>query len=112
MSECHPTATLVDAQTKLSASEGAPVANRSEYQSLASALQYPTLTRPDLAYAVQQVYLFMHDPRELHLALIKRILRYVKGSLSAGLHLGPGAVDQLTAYSDAEREIGLHLFPN
>ena len=44
----------------------------------------------------------MHDPREPHLALIKRILRYVKGSLSSGLHLGPGAIDQLTAYSDAD----------
>ena len=102
MSECHPTATPVDARTKLSASEGAPVANPSEYRSLAGALQYLTLTRPDLAYAVQQVCLFMHDPREPHLALIKRILRYVKGSLSAGLHLGPGVVDQLTAYSDAD----------
>jgi len=44
----------------------------------------------------------MHDPREPHLALIKRILRYVKGSLSAGLQLGTGAADQLTAYSDAD----------
>ena len=85
MSECHPTATPVDARTKLSASEGAPVANPSEYRSLAGALQYLTLTRPDLAYAVQQVCLFMHDPREPHLAQIKRILRYVKGSLTKGL---------------------------
>ncbi|XP_066374879.1 uncharacterized mitochondrial protein AtMg00810-like [Miscanthus floridulus] len=102
MAECHPTATPVDARTKLSTSEGAPVANPSECRSLAGALQYLTLTRPDLAYAVQQVCLFMHDPREPHLALIKRILHYVKGSLSAGLHLGSGAVDQLTAYSDAD----------
>jgi hypothetical protein len=102
MSECHPTATPVDAQTKLSSSEGAPIANPLEYRSLAGALQYLTLTRPDLAYAVQQVCLFMHDPREPNLALIKRILRYVKGSLSAGLHLGSGAVDKLIAYSDAD----------
>jgi hypothetical protein len=101
MSECHVTATPVDARTKLSASEGAPVANPSEYKSLAGALQYLTLTRPDLAYAVQQVCLFMHDPHGPHLALIKCILRYVKGSLSAGLQLGLGAIDQLTAYSDA-----------
>jgi hypothetical protein len=40
MSECHPTATPVDAQTKLSSSEGTPVANPSEYRSLAGALQY------------------------------------------------------------------------
>jgi hypothetical protein len=35
----------------------------------------------------------MHDLREPHLALIKRILRYVKGLFSAGLHLGTGPVD-------------------
>jgi hypothetical protein len=66
------------------------------------ALQYLTLTRPDLAYAVQQVCLFMHDPREPHLALVKRILRYVKGTLSSGLHIGTGPVDSLTGYSDAD----------
>jgi hypothetical protein len=101
MSECHPTATPVDAQNKLSATTGALVADPSEYQSLAGALQYLTLTQPDLAYAVQQVCLFMHDPCEPHLALIKRILQYIKGSLSAGLHLGTGPIGQLTAYSDA-----------
>ena len=46
-----------------------------------------TLTRPNLAYAVQQVCLFMHDPREPQLALVKRILRYVKVTLSAGVTL-------------------------
>jgi hypothetical protein len=55
MSECHPTATPVDARAKLSASEGAPIADPTEYKSLAGALQYLTLTRPEIAYAVQQV---------------------------------------------------------
>ena len=84
--------------------EGPPVADLSEYRNLAGALLYLTLTRPDLAYAVQQVCLFMHDPREPHLALIKHILRYVKGSLSAGLRIGTGPVDKLVAYSDADWE--------
>ena len=44
----------------------------------------------------------MHDPREPHLALVKRILCYVKGTLDAGLYLGVGSVDTLTAYSDAD----------
>jgi hypothetical protein len=43
----------------------------------------------------------MHDPREPHLAQIKRILRYVKGTLSLGLHISTGPVNSLTAYSDA-----------
>ena len=46
------------------------------------------LTRLELAYMVQQVCLFMHDPREPHLALIKHILHYVKGTLSTGLRVG------------------------
>ena len=96
MAECHSTATPVDTHAKLSAQDG------SEYRSLAGALQYLTLTRPDLAYAVQQVCLFMHDPREPHMALIKRILRYVKGTLSSGLHIGIGSVQSLTAYYDAD----------
>ena len=44
----------------------------------------------------------MHDPREPHLALIKRILHYVKGTLDAGLHLGIGSVSSITTYSDAD----------
>ena len=63
MSDCHSTTTPVDCKSKLSASDGAPVADPSEYRSIAGALQYLTLTRPDIAYAVQQVCLFMHDPR-------------------------------------------------
>jgi hypothetical protein len=102
MSECHSTVTPVDTRTKLSATDGAPAADPSEYRSIAGALQYLTLTRTDLAYAVQQVCLFMHDPREPHLAVLKRILRYVKGTLSFSLHLGVDPVQSLTAYSDAD----------
>nr|AAN34944.1 Putative retroelement [Oryza sativa Japonica Group] len=102
MSECHPTATPVDARCKLSATDGAPVSDPMEYRSLAGALQYLTLTRPEIAYAIQQVCLFMHDPREPHLALVKRILRYIKGTLHICLHIGTAPVDSLTAYSDAD----------
>jgi len=44
----------------------------------------------------------MHDPREPHLAFLKRILRYVKGTQSAGLSISAGPIDSLTAYSDAD----------
>ncbi|XP_062203437.1 uncharacterized mitochondrial protein AtMg00810-like [Phragmites australis] len=102
MAECHSIATLVDARAKLSASDGTPVDNPTEYRSLAGALQYLTLTRPDLAYVVQHVCLFMHDPREPHLAMIKRILRYVKGSLDHGLSISSSSASTLTVYSNAD----------
>ena len=61
-----------------------------------------SVARSDLAYIVQQVCLFMHDPREPHLALIKHILCYVKGILNTGLHLGISCMSSITAYSDAD----------
>ncbi|GKA23859.1 ribonuclease H-like domain-containing protein [Tanacetum coccineum] len=51
--------------------EGAPVQDPTLYRSLAGGLQYLTFTRPDLSYAVQQICLYMHDPREPHLAALK-----------------------------------------
>ncbi|XP_062211715.1 uncharacterized protein LOC133912813 [Phragmites australis] len=44
----------------------------------------------------------MHDPREPHYALIKRILRYLHGTLDHGLQLRRTDVSNLVAYSDAD----------
>ena len=44
----------------------------------------------------------MHDPREPHLAALKRILRYVRGTLHMGLLLQPSRSSDLTVYSDAD----------
>ena len=73
MTDCKPCSTPVDTQVKLSADLGAPVDDPTAYRSLAGALQYLTFTRPDLTYTVQQVCLHMHDPRESHLAMLKRL---------------------------------------
>ncbi|XP_019106153.1 uncharacterized mitochondrial protein AtMg00810-like [Beta vulgaris subsp. vulgaris] len=74
MSSCNPSATPVDTQAKLSASSGPPIKDPTLYRQLAGALQYLTFTRPDISYAVQQICLFMHDPREPHFHALKRIL--------------------------------------
>lgn len=49
MLNCKSVATLADTKSKLSSLAGAPVSDPALYRSLASALQYLTLTRPDLA---------------------------------------------------------------
>jgi len=86
MLNCKPYSTPVDTHAKLS-TDGVTVADPTHYRSIAGALQYLTFTRPDIAYAVQQVCLYMHDPREPHLGAMKRILRYLQGTLDLGLHL-------------------------
>ncbi|GJV66199.1 ribonuclease H-like domain-containing protein [Tanacetum coccineum] len=66
---------------------GDPVSDSTLYRNHAGALQYLTFTRPDLYYAVEHVCVYMHDPRDLHFTALKRILRYVRGTLDYGLQL-------------------------
>uniref|UniRef100_A0A2N9ETY9 Reverse transcriptase Ty1/copia-type domain-containing protein n=1 Tax=Fagus sylvatica TaxID=28930 RepID=A0A2N9ETY9_FAGSY len=58
-------------------------------------------SRPDLSFAVNQVCQFMHSPTDTHLIAAKRILRYIKGSLSSGLLFQPDSLN-LQAYADAD----------
>jgi hypothetical protein len=102
MAECKPCSTPVDTNPKIAATDGPPVADATDYRSLAGALQYLTFTRPDIAYVVQQVWLHLHDPREPHLAALKRILRYVRGTLHLGLQLRPSPITDLVVYTDAD----------
>ena len=101
MSECNPCSTPVDTQSKLGA-DGDAVAYLSTYRSLVGALQYLSFSRPDVAYAVQQVCLYMHDPREPQLNAVKRILRYLRGTIDYGLQLHRSSPTSLTAYTDAD----------
>jgi hypothetical protein len=102
MSNCHPISTPVETRSKPSATDGTPYPDASLYRSLAGALQYLTLTRPDIAYAVHQICLFMHAPTTSHFQLIKRILRYLKGTAHYGLQLFRSSSLDLLAYSDAD----------
>jgi hypothetical protein len=100
MTGCKPCSAPVDTHAKLSAS-GDPVADATVYRSLVGALQYVTFTRPDVTYAIQQVCLHMHDPREPHLTAIKRILRYLHGTTDLGLFISRLSSSSLTVYTDA-----------
>ena len=44
----------------------------------------------------------MHDPREPHLVALKRILRYLQGTLDLGLLLRPSTSSDLVVYTDAD----------
>jgi hypothetical protein len=92
----------VDLKAKLAVDSGPPVRDPSRFRSIAGALQYLTFTRPDIAYAVQQVCLYMHDPRESHLAAMKRILRYLRGTPDYGLLLRRSRSADLVVYTDAD----------
>nr|GEZ95005.1 ribonuclease H-like domain-containing protein [Tanacetum cinerariifolium] len=101
MVHCNPNQTPIHTESKLGTT-GDVVSDPTLYQSLAGSLQYLTFTRPDISYAVQQVCLHMHDPQEPYFSALKRILRYVYGTLDYGLQVFSFSTTDLVAYSDAD----------
>jgi len=102
MANCNPAATPADTKPKASEADGKLIDDATAYRSIAGGLQYLTITRPDISYAVQQVCLHMHAPRDVHQAMLKRILRYVKGTVQLGIQLRAAPTPTITAYSDAD----------
>jgi hypothetical protein len=102
MEDCKPCTTPVDLQAKLADNSGPPVADASQFWSIAGVLQYLTFTRPDIAYVVPQIYLHMHDPQEPHLTAMKRILCYLHGIPDFGLLLRRSSSSDLVIYTDVD----------
>lgn len=72
------------------------------YRATVGALQYVCVTRPDLAYSVNKLSQFMHNPLDDHWQGVKRILRYLAGTKTMGLQLLPTSHPRLTALCDAD----------
>lgn len=89
----------MDTCTKLSADDPP---GATHLRGIAGALQYLTFTRPDIAYVMQQICLFMHDPCEPHLTLMKCVLHYLHGTLDYGLHIYRSSSSDFVAYSNAD----------
>jgi hypothetical protein len=68
MSDCKPVATPLSTTEKLSLHEGTVLGENdsTKYRSIVGALQYLTLTRPDIAFPVNKVCQFLHSPTTIH----------------------------------------------
>jgi hypothetical protein len=104
MLACKPVSTPLSTSEKLSAHTGellGPV-DATHYRSIVGGLQYLTLTRPDLAFSVNKVCQYLHAPTTLHLVAVKRILRFVKGTINLGLRIVKDPSMVVSGFSDAD----------
>jgi hypothetical protein len=83
--------------TKLSAHVGELLAPEdvAKYHSFVGAMQYLTLTRPDISFAVNKVCQYLHAPTMEHMTAVKR-------TLSMGLHIRQSASTMVSAFSDVD----------
>ena len=73
------------------------------YQSMVGSLLYAAIaTRPDIAQAVGVVSKFCSRPTEAHLTAAKRILRYLKGTVTLGIKYQKSDDGMLVGYADAD----------
>jgi hypothetical protein len=63
---------------------------------------YLTASRPDIMFSVCMCARFQSNPKKAHLRAVKRILRYLKHTLSVGLWYPKGATFDLIGYSDSD----------
>jgi hypothetical protein len=101
MKDSKPAPTPVKSNLKLDV-EGEPLPDISVYQRLVGKLIYLTITRPDISYAVSLVSQFMHSPTSHHLKIVKRILRYLKSTVTRGIFMKNNGHFKLEGYTDSD----------
>ncbi|CAL8102601.1 unnamed protein product [Prunus armeniaca] len=107
MLDCKPADTLIVENHKLGVYVDQVPTNRERYQRLVGRLIYLSLTRPNIAYAISVASKFMHSPSEDHMAVVMRILSYLKSAHGRGLLFKKNGYLDLEGYIDADYAVNI-----
>ncbi|KAL8094205.1 hypothetical protein AgCh_035908 [Apium graveolens] len=103
MNDCNPTKYPMDPKEQISKDEKGRPVDATAYKSIVGGLRYLVNTRPDIAFSVGVVSRYMECPTMIHLSAVKRILRYVKGTLQYGLIYAQNSGNNvITRFSDSD----------
>lgn len=97
-----PVDTPMDPNVKLLPNQGEPLSDTGRYRRLVGKLNYLTVTRPDISFAVSVVSQFLNSPCQDHWDAVIRILKYVKSAPGKGLIYEDRGHTQIVGYSDAD----------
>ncbi|KAI0499277.1 hypothetical protein KFK09_020180 [Dendrobium nobile] len=101
MDNCNPLSNPSSAKLPAEIPTDPILSDPTIYQKLTRSLQYLTLTRPDIAFSINQLSQHMHNLLPQHIYLLKRLLRYIKGTLTYGIPITKSDFT-LTSFSDAD----------
>jgi len=76
--------------------------DHAKYRGLIGSLLYLTASRPDIMFVVCLCATFQANPKESHLKVAKRILKYLKGTINVGLWYPFHSPIHLIGYSDSD----------
>lgn len=104
MKNCKGVSSPMLVTDKLARDSGKPLNEEDtfKYRSMVGGLQYLTLTRPDISFPVNKVCQYLSMPTNVHWEAVKRILRYVKHTMSTGLPIRKSSSTLLSVFTDAD----------
>ncbi|GKB03687.1 hypothetical protein Tco_0831830 [Tanacetum coccineum] len=102
MDNCHSIGTPLATKPKLDVDLSGEPVDQSDYHSKIGSLMYLTSSRPDLVQAVCYCARYQARPTQKHLKEVKRIFKYLKGTINMGLWYPKDYGFELTAFSDAD----------
>jgi hypothetical protein len=104
MEDSSPVSTPMVVGCKLSIDDISPDVDQRTYRSMIGSLLYITTSCPYIIQVVGMVGCFQSAPKQSHLAVVKRIFKYLKGTMTYGLWYPKNQNFQLTKYSDVDWE--------
>ena len=102
MEEAKTMKTPMSSSIKLDKDEKGKSVNSTMYRGMIGSLLYLTDSRPDIMYSVCLCARFQSCPKESHLSVIKRILKYLKGAIDIGLWHLKSDNFELIGFSDVD----------
>lgn len=102
MSWAKEVATPMSKGALLTLSDKSPLVDPTPFRKLVGSLQYLAFTRPDVSFTVNKLSQYMHAPTEIQWQSLKRVLRYLKGTIHHGLFLHRDSPLTLNAFSDSD----------
>ncbi|GJU85179.1 retrovirus-related pol polyprotein from transposon TNT 1-94 [Tanacetum coccineum] len=102
METCDPIGTLMEIKDKLDLDKNGTLVDATKYQSMIGALMYLTSSRPDIVHATCLCARYQAQPTEKHLKEVKRIFRYLWGTVNMGLWYTKDSGFELTGFSDVD----------
>ncbi|KAM1814242.1 hypothetical protein ACFX1Q_027616 [Malus domestica] len=88
--------------TKLHKDQNGKSVDQTLYRSMIGSLLYLTASRFDISYSVGAYARYHADPKESHLEAVKRIIRYVSGTVEFRLHYSFETNSEIAGFSDAD----------
>ncbi|GJT60664.1 hypothetical protein Tco_1004197 [Tanacetum coccineum] len=99
---CDPVGTPMEIKDKLDLDQNGSPVDATKYRSMIGALMYLTSSRPDIVHATCLCARYQAKPTEKHLKEVKRIFRYLRGTVNTGLWYTKDSGIELTGFSDAD----------